>query len=348
MIPETRFQQFKSIPPTHLKPIIAVTMATSRQGQGVVQHLSKTGEFQIRAITRNPFSRTALEMSVLPNVKIIQGDLLDKKSLLEAFHGAYGIFGNTTPTKGWILGRGSMVSNYELAQGRNLIDAIKEIESNGFLKHFIFSSICKPKDPLKNNPAPEHFATKWAIEEYIGLKELQGITTIIRPVSYFENFNTNLPGIQISKNIFPGILNAKTPWQTIAVKDIGLWALAAIKNPERLLGKSLNIAGEEMTGEQMASLLDNILGLKNKTVNYFMIPRPLINFLEHDIAIMADWIERTGYGVEMAKLKILSTELGIRMTSLEQWLEGNISLITPQVNKTIPNSQKALKPIIAS
>ena len=79
-----------------------------------------------------------------------------------------------------------------------------------------------------------------------------------------------------------------------------------------------------------------------------MIPRPLINFLEHDIAIMADWIERTGYGVEMAKLKILSTELGIRMTSLEQWLEGNISLITPQVNKTIPNSQKALKPIIAS
>ena len=33
--------------------VVAVTMATSRQGIGVVKELSKTNKYQIRAITRN-------------------------------------------------------------------------------------------------------------------------------------------------------------------------------------------------------------------------------------------------------------------------------------------------------
>ena len=94
-----------------------------------------------------------------------------------------------------------MVRSYELAQGRNLIDAVKEAETDGVLKHFIFSSICKAKDPLKNTPAPGHFETKWSIEEYIDLSNLKRITTTLRPVSYFENFDSNLPGIQLSKSI---------------------------------------------------------------------------------------------------------------------------------------------------
>ena len=35
------------------KLVIAVTMATSRQGIGVVKELSKQNKYQIRAITRN-------------------------------------------------------------------------------------------------------------------------------------------------------------------------------------------------------------------------------------------------------------------------------------------------------
>ena len=33
------------------KPVIAVTMATSRQGTGVVKELSKTNKYHIRAIS---------------------------------------------------------------------------------------------------------------------------------------------------------------------------------------------------------------------------------------------------------------------------------------------------------
>ena len=56
------------------KPVIAVTMATSRQGIGVVKELSRTNNYQIRAITRNIKSSKALELETLKNVELVKGD----------------------------------------------------------------------------------------------------------------------------------------------------------------------------------------------------------------------------------------------------------------------------------
>ena len=54
--------------------VIAVTMATSRQGAGVVKELSKTNKYQIRAITRNINSSKALEIGRLNNIKVEEKD----------------------------------------------------------------------------------------------------------------------------------------------------------------------------------------------------------------------------------------------------------------------------------
>ena len=145
--------------------VIAVTMATSRQGIGVVKELSKTNKYKIRAITRNIKSTKALEISCLDNVELVKGDLMDPESLHKAFEGVDVIFGNTTPTKGWKLFRGSIVRSYEMNQGFNLINQVKIAYEKGQLNHFIFSSISKAKNPLKNNLAPGHFTSKWDIEE---------------------------------------------------------------------------------------------------------------------------------------------------------------------------------------
>jgi len=122
---------------------IAVTMATSRQGMGVVKELSKTNKYQIRAITRNIRSSKAIELGKLKNVELVKGDLMDPESLNRAFDGVDVIFGNTTPTKGWKLFRGSIVRSYEMEQGFNLINQVKIAYEKGQLNHFIFSSICK-------------------------------------------------------------------------------------------------------------------------------------------------------------------------------------------------------------
>ena len=92
------------------KPVIAVTMATSRQGIGVVTELSRTNKYRIRAITRNKKNTKAFRLASLKNVEVVEGDLMDPISLNKAFAGAEAIFGNTTPTKGWKIFRGSIIS----------------------------------------------------------------------------------------------------------------------------------------------------------------------------------------------------------------------------------------------
>jgi len=300
--------------------VIAVTMATSRQGTGVVKELSKTNKYQIRAITRNVKSTKALELASLNNVKVVKGDLMDPVSLNKAFDGVEAIFGNTTPTKGWKLFRGSIVRSYEMKQGYNLINQVKIAYEKGQLKHFIFSSISKAKNPLKNDPAPGHFTSKWDIEEYIQKKDLKKITTVLRPVSYFENFENKLPGYTISKNIFPGIVGKDYKWQTIAVDDIGKWVRGVLSKPEKYKNQSINIAGEELTGLEMAMTLQKIVSSERHQTKYVMIPRAAIKLLEYDIGVMADWIERSGYGADMNKLKMIQKDLNIIPTSLKDWL----------------------------
>jgi len=322
-------------------PIIAVTMATGRQGIGVVKELSKTNKYQIRAITRNIKSSKALEVGSLNNVELFKGDLMDPGSLNKAFEGVDVIFGNTTPTKGWKLFRGSIVRAYEMEQGFNLIKQVKIAYEKGHLNHFIFSSISKAKDPLKNDPAPGHFTSKWDIEEYIEKLELKKITTVLRPVSYFENFENKLPGYTISKEIFPGIVGKNYKWQTIAVEDIGKWVRGVLSKPEKYKNQSINIAGEELTGLEMAMTLQSLVSSEGLQTNYLMIPRVAIKLLEYDIGVMADWIERSGYGADMNKLKIIQNELNIIPTSLKDWLKAKIKNQTEKGNSWLKHWQSS-------
>ncbi len=306
------------------KTVIAVTMATSRQGMGVVKELSKTNKYQIRAITRNINNPKSLQLGNLNNVQLVRGDLLDPESLCKAFDGVDVIFGNTTPTKGWKLFRGSIVRPYEMEQGFNLVDQVKIAYKKGRLNHFIFSSISKAKDTLRNDPAPGHFTSKWEIEEYIQEIGLKEITTVLRPVSYFENFENKLPGFTISKKIFPGIVAKNVKWQTIAVDDIGKWVRGVLSKPEKYKNQAINIAGEELTGTEMAMILQRLVSSEGYQTNYLMIPRAAIKLLEYDIGVMADWIERTGYGADMDKLKSIQNELNIVPTSLKYWLKSKL------------------------
>tara|TARA_B100000579_G_C22756532_1_gene816729 strand:- start:159 stop:1199 length:1041 start_codon:yes stop_codon:yes gene_type:complete len=317
-------QAEKSEPSRDHKPVIAVTMATSRQGIGVVNELSKTNQYQIRAITRNINSNKAIKLKKLGNVEVVAGDLMDPLSLDRAFEGVEAIFGNTTPTKGWKLFRGSIVRSYEIDQGYNLINQVKKAFNKGQLKHFVFSSISKAKNPLKNDPAPGHFTSKWDIEDYIKKMGLREITTVLRPVSYFENFENKLPGYSISKKIFPGIVNKNCTWQTIAVEDIGKWVRGVLSKPDKYKNQAINIASEELTGKDMAMTLEKLVCTEGIKTSYVMIPRPIIKFLELDIGLMADWIERSGYGADMNKLKRMQEELNIIPTSLESWLSKKL------------------------
>ena len=75
------------------KKIIAVVGATGAQGGGLCRAIlnDKSGGFRVRALTRNPGSDKAKELSRL-GAEVVAADVEDEKSLEKAFRGAYGAF----------------------------------------------------------------------------------------------------------------------------------------------------------------------------------------------------------------------------------------------------------------
>ena len=74
----------------------------------------------------------------------------------------------------------------------------------------------------------------------------------------------------------------------------------------------------------MAMTLKRIASSERHQTKYVMIPRAAIKLLEYDIGVMADWIERSGYGADMNKLKMIQKDLNIIPTSLKDWLIAKI------------------------
>src|SRR6204780_5635076 len=75
------------------KKIIAVVGATGAQGGGLVRAIlaDPTGQFAVRAITRDPSSDKAQELATL-GAEVVSADIDDEASLERAFAGAYGAF----------------------------------------------------------------------------------------------------------------------------------------------------------------------------------------------------------------------------------------------------------------
>ena len=97
-----------------------------------------------------------------------------------------------------------------------------------------------------------------------------------------------------------------------------------MSKPEKYKNQSINIAGEELTGLEMAMTLQNLVSSEGLQTDYVMIPRLAIKLLEYDIGVMADWIERSGYGADMNQLKLIQKELNIVPTSLKEWIKGKL------------------------
>src|SRR5881396_1225761 len=68
------------------RKLIAVIGATGQQGGGVVRALQASGQFKVRALTRNPDKHRELAEEV------VAADLDKPETLKAAFEGAHGVF----------------------------------------------------------------------------------------------------------------------------------------------------------------------------------------------------------------------------------------------------------------
>jgi uncharacterized protein YbjT (DUF2867 family) len=110
-------------------------------------------------------------------------------------------------------------------------------------------------------------------------------------------------------------LHPDKPLQFITVDDIGAFAALAFDNPAEFIDKTLEIAGDELTGPQIAALLSAEL---DRPVEYSAGPRWQGSlFYEGEMNIMFDWYNRAGYQADIKALREIHPEL----TDLRSWLQ---------------------------
>ena len=242
------------------KKIIAVVGATGAQGGGLVRAIlsDPAGGFAVRALTRNVDSAKARELAEL-GAEVVAADVDDPASLERAFAGAWGAFCVTFFWEHFSPER-------ERAQARAMAEAAKRAG----LQHVIWSTLEDTRRwvPLDDDRMPTlmgsykvpHFDAKGESDHFFA--ELGVPTTFLLTSFYWDNLIHFGMG---PKPAGDGTLaftlpmgGAKLPG--IAARDIGRCAYGIFTRGGELIGKTVGIAGEHLSGEEMAAALSQALG----------------------------------------------------------------------------------------
>jgi uncharacterized protein YbjT (DUF2867 family) len=267
--------------------IILVTGATGQQGGAAARQLLKDG-WKVRAFVRDENKPAAAELKEL-GAELFIGDLNNRNSVNDAMKNAYGVFSVQNFYEAGYDG--------ELKQGQMLIDLAKENKVSHFLQTTVAGADKAPDVP--------HFEVKARIEDYL---KKSGIKyTILRPVFFMENFNTWFTpqhtddGYQIAMG-----MQQETKLQMIAVDDIGKFVVEIFNNPDKYLGQSLEIAGDELTMPEVAKAYTNKLG---KDVKFVSLPIDAVKQYSQEVGAMFEWFQKHGYEANINELKKVKPEL---------------------------------------
>lgn len=242
------------------KKIIVIFGATGAQGGGLARAIlhDSNSEFAVRAITRDPSSDKAKELLRL-GAEVVAADIDDPESMKRALEGAYGAY---CVTFYWA----HLSPEKELAEAKSMAEAAKAAG----LKHVIWSTLedIRKWVPLDDNRMPTlmgkykvpHFDAKGEANSFF--TEAGVPTTFLLPSFYWENLIYFGSG---PKRGADGKLAITFPMgdkklSGIASEDIGKCAYGIFKKGLTMVGKTIGIAGDEPTCQQMAEKLTKALG----------------------------------------------------------------------------------------
>src|SRR5581483_4479257 len=249
--------------------VIAVVGATGMQGGGLVRAIlkDKSGAFKVRALTRNVNGDQATALRS-QGADVAAANLDDVASLQQAFAGAHGAF---CVTNFWE----HLSPEREFVQAKNQADAARAAGVN----HVIWSTLEDTRKwvPLSDNRMPTlmgkykvpHFDAKGEADQTF--RDAGVPTTFLLTSFYWDNFIFFGMGPKKGPDgkfaiTFP-MGDKKLPG--IAPEDIGKCAYGVFKHGNEFVGKTVGIAGELVTGSQMAAAFTRALG---KEVVYNSVP----------------------------------------------------------------------------
>ncbi|MEZ5399354.1 MAG: NmrA/HSCARG family protein [Bryobacteraceae bacterium] len=304
------------------KPILAVVGATGAQGGGLARAIAAdaSGLFQLRAITRHPNKAAAFSGA---GAEVVAASADEPASLATAFEGAYGAF---------------LVTNFwehfsperEVRQASNLAKAVRDAG----VKHVIWSTLEDSRKfvPLDDNRMPTlmgkykvpHFDAKGEADEVF--RELGVPTTFLLTSFYWDNFihfgmgprrgpdGRYAIALPMGDERLPGI----------AAEDIGRCALGVFRAGDALIGKTVGVAGEHLSGAEMAAGLAKALGIE--VVYNALEPEVYRGFGfpgAEDLGNMFQFNRDFASAFQAARDVTFSRSLNPALHSFASWLEAN-------------------------
>lgn len=236
---------------TSAKPLVAVCGATGAQGGSVARFLLQEGSFRVRALTRQPESAKALALS-RQGADIVRADFNEPESLLDAFRGAYAVFGMTN-----FFDPSAEFGKKQVQQGKNIIDAAKACN----VKHFVLSTAEHTGE--LNVP---HWETQASINDYLLDSRLP--RTSLYTTIYYENMWGLFPLQKVSPTEikFSWAFPTDSTFPVYSSADTGGYVLNILKRPQEFVGRDVRIASEFISPRDWVSTMNEVLATRNTFV----------------------------------------------------------------------------------
>ncbi len=268
--------------------------ATGRQGGSTARYLLGHG-WAVHAFVRDPGKQAARELEAM-GATIVPGDLDDAGSVRSAMRGAYGVFSVQTP-----LGPGGVPA--EQRHGTLMADIAAEIG----VEHYVHSSVGGAERP----EGVFWREAKLRIEERIRDHGLPA--TFVRPTYFMDNLNQYPPLLEDGELVYRRGLAPGATLQMIASEDIGFFAAEAFANGEAAVGAKIEVAGDELTGDQIAGAFERHTGM---AARYEPVPIEELQRISEWQATAYRWLNDIGYSADIPALRSRHHDL----LTLDGWL----------------------------
>jgi uncharacterized protein YbjT (DUF2867 family) len=222
------------------KRLIAVVGATGQQGGAVVHALQASGQYKVRALTRNPTKHPQLADEV------VLADLNRPETLKAAFAGAYGVFLVTNP---WEPGTD---------ERKQALAAVQAAKDAG-VQHFIWSTLPNVQTISGGKHDVPHFTDKAKSDRIVREAGFAHHTFVIAPFFY-----QNLLGVMAAQKQADGTLGWALPLdperRVIHMGDItelGPIVVGAFAQPELAgHGEHLPLVGDFLSFNEIIATLN--------------------------------------------------------------------------------------------
>jgi len=306
------------------KKIIVVFGATGAQGGGLVRAIlaDAKSEFSVKAITRDVNSDKAKELAAL-GAEVVAADIDDAASIDRALQGAYGAY---FVTFYW--------AHYSPEKEKQEAATFAKAAKKAGLKHVIWSTLEDVKEyvPLHDDRMPTlmekykvpHFEGKGESDKFF--TEAGVPTTFLRASFYWDNFIFFGSGPKKGEDgkLYLTLPIGDAPMAGIAADDIGKCAYGIFKKGTSTIGKTIGIAGGQLTGEEMAKALSKSLGTE---VIYNRIPAATYRSFgfpgAEDLGNMFQFYDEFASELNSIRDVKMSKELNPSLQSFDEWLAKN-------------------------